>query len=55
MQALLILAFGLWVGQAVGNIPVQYKVILSCNHSSPHYTGCLRGMTCVGDEMYARP
>ena len=33
----------------VGNIPVNYKVTLSCDHSSPDFTGCLRGMQCADD------
>jgi len=54
MQISTILALGLCLGRVFGNIPVQYKVTLSCNQSSPGYTGCLRGMTCVGDEMYVQ-
>ena len=51
MKASLGVALSLTLGQAFSNIPVNYKVNLSCNHSSPFYTGCLRGMQCVGDEM----
>ena len=37
------------------NIPVKYKVTLSCNQSSPFYTGCLRGMTCEEDLTCSKP
>lgn len=39
----------------VANIPVNYKVTLSCNQSSPFYTGCLRGMTCEDDWTCSKP
>lgn len=58
MRIALVLACGLCLGQAVGNIPVSYEgtVTLTCNSSLiqlPGYTGCLRGMLCIGDEMWA--
>lgn len=58
MRTAIILTFGLYLEQAVGNIPVSYErtVTLTCNHSLiqlPGYTGCLRGMSCIGDEMWA--
>lgn len=39
----------------IANIPVNYKVTLSCNQSSPFYTGCLRGMTCEDDLTCSKP
>lgn len=56
MSTSIVLALGLCIGQAVGNIPVSYEntVMLTCNHSLlevPGYTGCLRGMSCIGEEM----
>ena len=43
------------LSSALANIPVRYKVTLSCNESSPHYTGCLRGMTCEDGEKCTKP
>lgn len=56
MKTAIVLIISSCFGQALGNIPVSYegKVILTCNQSLvdlPGYTGCLRGMSCVGDEM----
>ena len=39
----------------LANLPVKYKVTLSCNVSSPGYTGCLRGMTCDDGEACTKP
>ncbi|KAL2043167.1 hypothetical protein N7G274_004227 [Stereocaulon virgatum] len=55
MKSSLYVALTISVGHTFGNIPVNYKVTLSCNHSSPYYTGCLRGMQCVGDEICVKP
>lgn len=39
----------------LANIPVKYKVTLSCNQSSPIYNGCLRGMICEDDLTCSKP
>ena len=44
-----LLSVGVCLGQAMANIPVQYKVMLNCDHSSDNFTGCLRGMSCAED------
>ena len=50
-----ILLLNALVSPALANIPVRYKVTLSCNESSPHHTGCLRGMTCEDGEKCMKP
>ena len=37
------------------NLLVQYKITLDCNFSSPHFTGCLRGMTCDDGLTCTKP
>ena len=50
MKAFISVLLSICLGQrVVGNIPVNYKVTLSCDHTSPYFTGCLRGMQCVDD------
>ena len=50
MKASISVLLSICFGQRVaGNIPVNYKVALSCDHTSPYFTGCLRGMQCVDD------
>ena len=43
------------LSQTLANIPVEYKVILSCDTSSSSYTGCLRGMHCTEEETCVKP
>lgn len=50
MKASLLCLAGAVTSPALANIPVQYKVTLSCDNSSPNYTGCLRGMHCTHDK-----
>ena len=40
---------------AVANIPVHYKVTLSCDITSANYTGCLRGMHCTDERTCEKP
>ena len=50
MKAPISVLLSLYLGEIVlGNIPVNYKVTLSCDHSSLNFTGCLRGMKCADD------
>ena len=54
MKASIRVLLSICLGRRVlGNIPVSYKVTLSCDHASPYFTGCLRGMQCVEDGRYA--
>ena len=53
IAGLLYLASGL--SQTLANIPVEYKVTLSCDTSSANYTGCLRGMHCTDEKTCAKP
>lgn len=40
---------------ALANIPVHYKVTLSCDTTSANYTGCLRGMHCTEEKTCEKP
>ena len=53
VTVLLCLASGL--SQILANIPVEYKVTLSCDTSSSNYTGCLRGMLCTDEKTCSKP
>lgn len=55
MKASIILSLGFCISLVIADIPVEYKVTLSCNESSPYYTGCLRGMTCIDGEVCVKP
>lgn len=49
MKTSLALSIGLCLRQAMGNIPVDYKVELSCDASLPGSVACLSGMSCADD------
>ena len=55
MQSLHVLLLASSLSQVLANIPVRYKVTLSCNESAPDYTGCLRGMTCLDGVTCTKP
>ena len=49
MRTSFALSIGLCLRQAMGNIPVNWKVKLSCDASLPGSVDCLSGMSCADD------